>query len=104
MYSSDIFAYFIVPTLAATTTMIVASYGLKIKRKNSYSRRIMTIIGALFGFLAFLIVVKGTFLLYIHPQYYIRIGPSFILAAFLFGGFLGPLVGAIVGFKKPIAR
>ena len=101
MYRGPSFAFVLIPIIASLATFMTAKFGLKLRRKGRYSRWTLTFIGGAFGLCAYLVVATATSLLFVNPKYYARIVPTLFTTSFILGGFLGPLFGAIIGFKKP---
>ena len=99
-HGTPIFAYILIPIVAAIVTFMAAKFGLKLKQKGGYSRWGLTFIGGAFGLCAYLVVATATSLFFINPKHYARIAPTLFTTSFILGGFLGPLFGAIIGFKK----
>lgn len=99
-YSAPLFILIFIPFLAAIVTYIVTNFGIRLLDKNTYSRLGLTFIGGSLGMGAYIFVATVYLLLTLHPELYIRFGPSFYGTSFLLGGFLAPLIGAITAFIK----
>ena len=100
VYGALPLSFLIIPILATSVTFITAKLGFKIKQKGQFSRTALTLIGAGLGCLAVLIVTTMILVLYIPKSSFGRAAPIMFSEAFIFGGFLGPLIGAIVGYRE----
>jgi len=101
LYSISALALIVLSAITAFITFATAYLGLKLKRKHQFSKVTLMVTGGLFGLCAYLIIAGLSLILTISPTYYDRFAATLLTISFSLGGFLGPLLGAIIGFREP---
>jgi len=92
------YAYILIPLIAGTSTFIFSSLGIYLVMEKSYSPFISALFGFILGTFAFFSVALPTIFLSLPPSFYQHILGTLTAMAFVFGGFLAPLFGAIIGY------
>lgn len=99
IYGVSELAIIVIALIVSTVTLIMSLTGLSLHRTYNYSRKKAVFIGAVFGTIAFFLSVFVAMIFIANPKYYSDTLSLAIPSGFVLGGFLGPVMGAIVGYK-----
>ncbi len=99
MYGVSDIAIFVISVIVGIVTFVISLTGLRLHRTYNYNRKKATIVGAVFGTIAFFFSVFMTMVIIFYPKNYNDVLSIAMPTGFVLGGFLGPMIGAIVGYK-----
>ena len=85
--------------VSAIVTFGMSCLGLHLARTHQYSPFIMAVTGSFFGLSAYFLIALITMISLVKPAYYERVIGFILLNGFVLGGFLAPIIGAVVGYR-----
>jgi len=98
LYQLSLPALILVPLIAAANTFLFSALGIHLLFNRNFSPAFAALCGFCLGLAAFLCVFLPTLFLTFRPSFYQHVVFRLIKLAFLSGGFLAPVFGAIIGY------